>query len=150
MTTMSRPITLLAGQWADLPFEEVAKLAAEWGYDGLEIACSGDHLDVVPGAVDDDYVASRRQILNRYGLQVFAISAHLIRPASAVEPAQGRPTGRVGIPAGRRESWWCGHVCRGYETIGGPSATVDLSLHTLTAAGAPRKETNDGGVRRRP
>ena len=50
---MSRPITLFTGQWADLPFEEVAQLAAEWGYDGLEIACSGDHLDVERGAVDD-------------------------------------------------------------------------------------------------
>ena len=35
---MSRPITLFTGQWADLPFEEVCKLAAQWGYDGLEIA----------------------------------------------------------------------------------------------------------------
>ena len=35
---MARPITLFTGQWADLPFVEVARLAAEWGYDGLEIA----------------------------------------------------------------------------------------------------------------
>ena len=42
---MARPITLFTGQWADLPFEEVARLAGEWGYDGLEIACWGDHLD---------------------------------------------------------------------------------------------------------
>ena len=53
----AHPITLFTGQWADLPFEEVARLAAEWGYDGLEIACSGDHLDVDRGAVDDDYIA---------------------------------------------------------------------------------------------
>ena len=44
--TMTRPITLFTGQWADLPFEEVCRLASEWGYDGLEIACWGDHLDV--------------------------------------------------------------------------------------------------------
>ena len=31
---MPRPITLFTGQWADLPFEEVAKLASQWGYDG--------------------------------------------------------------------------------------------------------------------
>ena len=42
---MPRPITLFTGQWADLPFEEVARLASGWGYDGLEIACWGDHLD---------------------------------------------------------------------------------------------------------
>ena len=29
---MPRPVTLLTGQWADLPFEEVCRLAAEWGY----------------------------------------------------------------------------------------------------------------------
>ncbi len=51
---MARPITLFTGQWADLPFEEVARLAAGWGYQGLEIACWGDHLDVARGAVDDD------------------------------------------------------------------------------------------------
>ena len=37
----THPVTLFTGQWADLPFAEVARLAAEWGYDGLEIACSG-------------------------------------------------------------------------------------------------------------
>ena len=49
---MARPITLFTGQWADLPFEEVARLASEWGYDGLELACWGDHLD--PWRWDDD------------------------------------------------------------------------------------------------
>ena len=43
---MTRPITLFTGQWADLPFEEMCRLASGWGYDGLEIACWGDHLDV--------------------------------------------------------------------------------------------------------
>ena len=41
---MARPITLFTGQWADLPFEEVARLAGEWGYDGLEIALSLIHI----------------------------------------------------------------------------------------------------------
>ena len=55
---MARPITLFTGQWADLPLEEVARLASEWGYDGLEIACWGDHLD--PWRWDDDeYVAGQ-------------------------------------------------------------------------------------------
>ena len=54
---MARPITLFTGQWADLPFEEVCRLASEWGYDGLEVACWGDHLDVVRAAEDAGYVA---------------------------------------------------------------------------------------------
>ncbi|MGV9767872.1 sugar phosphate isomerase/epimerase family protein [Microbacterium sp. NPDC003461] len=73
---MARPITLFTGQWADLPFEEVARLAGEWGYDGLEIACWGDHLD--PNRWDDDaYVQGRLDILERNGLKVFTISNHL-------------------------------------------------------------------------
>ena len=28
---MARRINLFTGQWADLPFEEVARLAAGWG-----------------------------------------------------------------------------------------------------------------------
>ena len=65
---MARPITLFTGQWADLPFEEVARLAGEWGYDGLEIACWGDHLDVWAAAEDPAYVQGRRDILEQHGL----------------------------------------------------------------------------------
>jgi sugar phosphate isomerase/epimerase len=55
----SHPVTLFTGQWADLEFEEVARLASSWGYDGLEIAASGDHLDLLRADTDDSYVASR-------------------------------------------------------------------------------------------
>ena len=55
---MTRPLTLFTGQWADLPFEEMCRLASEWGYDGLEIACWGDHLDVARAAEDDAYVGA--------------------------------------------------------------------------------------------
>ena len=72
----SHPVTLFTGQWADLPFEEVARLAAEWGYDGLEIAASGDHLDLQRADEDDAYVRSRLEILDRHGLKVWAISNH--------------------------------------------------------------------------
>ncbi len=57
---MSRPITLFTGQWADLPFEEMCRLASSWGYDGLEIACWGDHLDVVQAAESDKYVRKQK------------------------------------------------------------------------------------------
>src|SRR5690606_11328939 len=46
MTEPRLPVTLFTGQWADMPFEELAEKAAAWGYDGLEIAASGDHLDL--------------------------------------------------------------------------------------------------------
>ncbi|ROS27730.1 sugar phosphate isomerase/epimerase [Cellulomonas sp. PhB150] len=86
---MARPITLFTGQWADLPFEEVARLAAGWGYDGLEIACWGDHLD--PWRWDDEeYVAGRREILERHGLKVWAISNHLKGQAVCDDPIDQR------------------------------------------------------------
>ena len=72
-----RPVTLFTGQWADLPFTEVCRLASEWGYDGLEIACWGDHFDVARAAEDDTYVQERRDILSSHGLGCWAISNHL-------------------------------------------------------------------------
>ncbi|MCH1883068.1 sugar phosphate isomerase/epimerase [Agrococcus sp. ARC_14] len=86
---MTRPFTLFTGQWADLPFEEVARLAASWGYDGLEIACSGDHLDAARWD-DDAYVASRKEILDRHGLGVWAISNHLHGQAVCDDPIDFR------------------------------------------------------------
>src|SRR6478735_11424670 len=57
--SQARPVTLFTGQWADLPFEEMCKLASDWGYDGLEIACWGDHFDVAKAAEDDSYVQAK-------------------------------------------------------------------------------------------
>ena len=74
---MSRPVTLFTGQWADLPFEEVCKKASEWGYEGLEIACWGDHMDVRKAATDPAYVEERKSILKKYNLGCWALGAHL-------------------------------------------------------------------------
>ncbi|MDR1633606.1 MAG: sugar phosphate isomerase/epimerase [Bifidobacteriaceae bacterium] len=87
---MTRPVTLFTGQWADLPFTEMVRLASSWGYDGLEIACSGDHLDPWRAAQDDDYVAERLAILNDAGLKVLAISNHLIGQAVCDDPIDQR------------------------------------------------------------
>jgi sugar phosphate isomerase/epimerase len=87
---MPRPITLFTGQWADLPFEEVCRLAAEWGYDGLEVACWGDHLDVVRAAEDDDYVAERKALLDKHGLGLWTISNHLVGQAVCDDPIDDR------------------------------------------------------------
>ena len=86
---MTRPITLFTGQWADLPFAEVAKLAGNWGYDGLEIACWGDHLDVTRWN-DLEYVAGRKKSLAANGLSVYAISNHLVSQAVCDDPIDRR------------------------------------------------------------
>ncbi|TQS40025.1 sugar phosphate isomerase/epimerase family protein [Cryptosporangium phraense] len=90
---MPRPVTLFTGQWADLPFEEVCRLASGWGYDGLEIACWGDHFDVSLAVSDPSYVAGRREILEKHGLQVFAISNHLTGQAVCDHPIDERHQG---------------------------------------------------------
>ncbi len=91
--TDRRSVTLFTGQWADLPFEEVARLAAGWGYDGLEIAASGDHLDLERADRDEDYLRSRLAILDRHGLRVFAISNHLAGQAVCDDPIDFRHRG---------------------------------------------------------
>ena len=75
---MARPITLFTGQWADLPLETLAEKAAGFGYDGLELACWGDHFDVEKALESDAYFQSRTDILDRHGLKCFAISNHLV------------------------------------------------------------------------
>jgi len=78
---MARPVTLFTGQWADLTLETLAKKAASWGYDGLELACWGDHFDVQRAITEPDYCQGRHDLLARHGLKVYAISNHLVGQA---------------------------------------------------------------------
>ncbi len=75
---MARPVTLFTGQWADLPLSVLAEKVASWGYDGLELACWGDHFDVSRALSEDGYIQSRHDILAKHGLKCFAISTHLV------------------------------------------------------------------------
>ncbi len=75
---MSRPVTLFTGQWADLPLETVAQKTSEWGFDGLELACWGDHFEVDKALEKDSYVRERRDLLEKYNLKCWAISNHLV------------------------------------------------------------------------
>lgn len=86
----NHPVTLFTGQWADLPFEEVARLASSWGYDGLEICTWGDHLDLKRAEEDPGYLQSRRDILDKYNLNVYAISTHLSGQAVCDNPIDFR------------------------------------------------------------
>lgn len=90
---MPRPITLFTLQWADLPFEKMCQLASEWGYDGLEIACAADHLEVDKALQDDSYLDDKRKMLDQYGLQVWAISNHLVGQAVCDYPIDERHKG---------------------------------------------------------
>ncbi|WP_423129496.1 sugar phosphate isomerase/epimerase family protein [Gaoshiqia sp. Z1-71] len=73
---MGRPVTLFTGQWADLPIENMCQKAKEFGYDGLELCCWGDHMEI--DKADQAYCDERKSLLQRYDLQLFAISNHLV------------------------------------------------------------------------
>ncbi len=89
---MARPITLFTGQWADLPLEDLARKASEFGYQGLELGCWGDHFEVDKALADDGYCAAKRDLLERYDLQIFAISNHLVGQA-LLDPIDARYKG---------------------------------------------------------
>ena len=78
---MARPVTMFTGQWADLPVAELARKFKGFGFDGLELACWGDHFEVQRALKEDDYCAKKRELLDKNGMQVFAISCHLVGQA---------------------------------------------------------------------
>ncbi|MCK5822067.1 MAG: TIM barrel protein, partial [Bacteroidales bacterium] len=76
---MARPVTLFTGQWADMSFQTICEKARDFGYDGLELACWGDHFEV--DKADQAYCDNKREILSKYGLNTRAISNHLVGQA---------------------------------------------------------------------
>jgi sugar phosphate isomerase/epimerase len=76
---MTRPVTLFTGQWADLPLETLCEKAKSFGYDGLELACWGDHFEV--DKADEQYCRDKRNLLDKYSLKVYSISTHLVGQA---------------------------------------------------------------------
>ena len=74
---MARKVTIFTGQWADLPFETVCEKMAAIGYDGLEIATWGDHLDIEKAAKSKAYCDERKATLAKNGLGCWAIGTHL-------------------------------------------------------------------------
>jgi sugar phosphate isomerase/epimerase len=78
---MARPITLFTGQWADLPLGDMCRKASDFGYQGIELACWGDHFEVNKAVADPNYCSEKRDLLDRYDLQCHAISSHLVGQA---------------------------------------------------------------------
>jgi sugar phosphate isomerase/epimerase len=78
---MARPVTLFTGQWADLPFEDCCRKAIDFGYQGIELPCWGDHFEVDKALANPNYCSEKRDMLDRYDLECHAISAHLVGQA---------------------------------------------------------------------
>src|SRR5690349_22337117 len=75
---MAKPVTLFTGQWADLTLEVICQKAKQWGYDGIELPCWGDHFNVQQALKEDGYCQGRHDLLAKYGLKCWAISNHLV------------------------------------------------------------------------
>lgn len=76
------PVTLFTGQWADLSITELLPKVKAMGYDGVELACWGDHFDVYRAVHESGYVESVWKLLEKNGLGCWAISAHLVGQAT--------------------------------------------------------------------
>ena len=81
---MPRPVTLFTGQWADLPLADLVGKVADFGYDGIELACWGDHLE--PTKCDAAYAEAKLDLLGQRGLELYSISNHLVGQAVDLEP----------------------------------------------------------------
>ncbi len=78
---MPRTVTLFTGQWADIPLAELLPLVKKMGYDGVELACWGDHFDVRRALAEPAYVKKQWALLAKHGLTCQAISRHLVGQA---------------------------------------------------------------------
>ncbi len=78
---MPRPILLYSGGWSETPLEELASQVAEWGYQGLELCCWGDHLEVQRALSDEDYAPQKLNLMNRLELIAPVVSAHRVSAA---------------------------------------------------------------------
>jgi len=119
---MTRPVTLFTGQWADLPFEDICTKAGAWGYDGLEIACWGDHMEVRKAASDTGYVEEKKKTLEKHKLKCWALGAHLdftIKGSLKI--------GEIG-----GFSWEDSKVIRDYDVIGQPNTELILGKEEKT------------------
>ncbi len=83
---MGRLVTLFTGQWADIEFGAMCELANKMGYEGLEIACWGEHLNIDKAYEDDKYVDYIKKTLAKNNLQCKALGTHIIGQCVADGP----------------------------------------------------------------
>ena len=79
-------VTLCTIQWADLPFDELCTLAKKMGYDGLEVACWGNGIDVDRAISDESYVNWMKENLKKNGLVMTALAVHIIGQCVGDDP----------------------------------------------------------------
>jgi sugar phosphate isomerase/epimerase len=75
---MPRSVLLCSTSWADLPLAELSAQAAEWGYQGLELCCWGDHFEVQRALSEEGYTSSKLEELRRVEMEVPVLSNHRV------------------------------------------------------------------------
>ncbi|MBI3921697.1 MAG: sugar phosphate isomerase/epimerase [Armatimonadetes bacterium] len=126
---MGRPITLVTGQWADMPLEVLAEKASGWGYDGLELCCWGDHFDVHKAAESKEYCQGRHDLLAKHSLKVWSLSNHL--------------AGQLVLdPNDHRTDDWAPKACRGKPEKKREWAIEEMKLTALAAKNMGLKVVN--------
>ncbi len=78
---MPRPVLLFTGSWADQRLEELAAQAAEWGYQGLDLCCWGDHFEVQRALTEEEYAPAKLDLLRRLELEAPVLSSHRVSQA---------------------------------------------------------------------
>ncbi|GIW81108.1 MAG: AP endonuclease [Gemmatales bacterium] len=78
---MARTVLLYSGPWSDLPLEEFAARAAEWGYQGLELDCKGDHFEIQRALSETEYCQKKNDLLTRHDLTAPVLCAGTVGQA---------------------------------------------------------------------
>ena len=78
---MARTVILFTGQWTDLPLDQLVQKAGEWGYQGLDLCCWGDHFEVQRALSEPDYCQKKLDLLGRQDLTVPVLSNHRVGQA---------------------------------------------------------------------
>src|SRR5437660_10083879 len=86
---MPRPVILFSGSWTDLSLEELAPKSGEWGYQGLELACWGDHFEVQRALSEENYCEKKLELLSRQDLTAAVLAAHRVGQAVS-DPVDAR------------------------------------------------------------
>lgn len=73
---MARKVTLYTAQWGDMSLETICAKAKSFGYDGLELAGTENHLDL--GRLSREYCDEILSTLDKFGLGLSAVSNHAV------------------------------------------------------------------------
>jgi sugar phosphate isomerase/epimerase len=80
---MPRTLALFSGPWTDVPLNELAQQANEWGYQALDLACWGEHFAVQRALAEPDYCRHILDTLEKNELRLIALSNHHLGQAVA-------------------------------------------------------------------